>query len=133
MVDPAVEVKTNNLVEPADEVKTDNGTDDEDEDYEEDPEEDPEEDEEMDDVNPPGDLSVQIDAKETSLKEEPVNEKDDKLDKGQRDLMVTETTAKSETKAGEKMETKVDTGEKGTPAKLKETSADKELLQVSIS
>ncbi|XP_062111555.1 protein SHORT ROOT IN SALT MEDIUM 1 [Humulus lupulus] len=128
IVDPAVEVKTNNLVEPADEVKTENGTDD-DEDYEEDPEEDPEEDEEMDDVNPPGDSSVQNDAKETNLKEEPVNEKDDKLDKGQPGLKATETTAKSDTKAGEKIETKVDTGEKGTLVKLKETSADKELLQ----
>ncbi|KAM6547391.1 hypothetical protein CsatB_019067 [Cannabis sativa] len=134
----AVEAKTCNLVDPGDEVKTENGTDDDDEDYEEDPEEDPEEedpeedpeeDEEMDDVNAPGDSSVQNGTKETSLNAEPVNEKDDNLDKGQPDLKDTETTAKSDKKPAEKVETKADTGEKETPVKLKEASADKELLQ----
>ncbi|KAF4396755.1 hypothetical protein F8388_004723 [Cannabis sativa] len=54
---------------------------------------------------------------------------DDNLDKGQPDLKDTETTAKSDKKPAEKVETKADTGEKETPVKLKEASADKELLQ----
>lgn len=130
MVDPADEVKMNNLIAPADEAKTENGTDDDD--YEEDPEEDPEEDEEMDDESPQGDSSVQDNTKEMNLNDEPGNEKDqdDKLDKGQPDRRAAETMVKSDTKAGEKTETKVDTGEKVSPVKVKEGSVDKELLQV---
>lgn len=131
LADPVDEVTTNNLVDPAEEAKMENGTDD-DEDFEEDPEEDPEEDEEMDNASLQGDSSVQNDTKETNLNADPGTKENetDKLDKGQHDRIAAETTAKSDTNSGEKIEAKVDAGEKGTPVKVKEGSADKELLQV---